>query len=62
MRKEYGERVIGRLHGALPSEGERYYLYLLLLHEKGSTGFPELKGDHANWRAAAEARGFGLFR
>ena len=52
-----GERVIGRLHGALPSEGERYYLYILLLHERGATSFEHLKGDHETWRAAAEAKG-----
>ena len=55
-----GDRIIGRLHGALPSEGERYYLYLVLLHERGATSFEALKGDlppDATWREVAEAKG-----
>ena len=35
-------RVIGRLHSANPSEGPRFYLYLLLLHKKGATSFEDL--------------------
>ena len=43
-RKANAEKVIGRLHSANPSEGERYYLYLLLLHVKGPLSFDDLRG------------------
>ena len=35
-------RVIGRLHSANPSEGHRFYLYLLLLHRRGARSFEDL--------------------
>ena len=35
-------RVIGRLHSASPSEGERFYLYLLLLHVPGGQGYEHM--------------------
>ena len=38
----HAEHVIGRLMGAGPAEGPRFYLYLLLLHKPGATGFQDL--------------------
>ena len=35
-------RVIGRLHSANPSEGHRFYLYLLLIHRRGARSFEDL--------------------
>ena len=35
-------RAIGRLHSANPSEGQRFYLYLLLLHRRGARNFEDL--------------------
>ena len=35
-------RVIGRLHAANPTEGPRFYLYVLLLHRTGAKGFEDL--------------------
>ena len=42
QRMSVANRVIGRLHSANPSEGPRFYLYLLLLHKKGATSFEDL--------------------
>ena len=42
QRQATGERAIGRLHTATPSEGPRFYLYLLLLHCPGATSFEDL--------------------
>ena len=42
QRMSVATRVIGRLHGANPSEGPRFYLYLLLLHKRGATNFEDL--------------------
>ncbi|CAB4418715.1 unnamed protein product [Rhizophagus irregularis] len=36
-------RAIGRLYMVQPSEGERYYLRILLTHIKGATSFDDLK-------------------
>ena len=35
-------KVIGRLHGAQPGEGDRFYLFLLLLKSRGATSFQDL--------------------
>jgi hypothetical protein len=43
-RQASADRVIGRLHGAQPSEGDRYYMYILLLHVTGATSFDNLRG------------------
>ncbi|PIA35178.1 hypothetical protein AQUCO_03600084v1 [Aquilegia coerulea] len=37
------QRVIGRLHPASPSDGEKFYVRLLLIHKKGSISFDDLK-------------------
>ena len=54
-------KVIGRLHSATPSEGERFYLYILLLHVRGVKGWSDLKSvdNHVckDFREAAEKRG-----
>ena len=42
QRKADAEKVIGRMFTANPSEGPRFYLYLLLLHKKGATSFENL--------------------
>ena len=42
QRTPVANRVIGRLHSANPSEGPRFYLYLLLPHKKGATSFEDL--------------------
>ena len=43
VRAGPAQRVIGRLFGAQPSEGERFYLYLLLLHVPGARGYEHLR-------------------
>ena len=40
--KSVGTKVIGRMYSACPSEGPRFYLYLLLLHRKGMMSFEDL--------------------
>ena len=35
--------MIGRIVAAYPTEGERYYLHLLLNHIKGATSYTNLK-------------------
>ena len=42
QRQAAGGRVIGRLHTATPSEGPRFYLYLLLLDTPGAKSFEDL--------------------
>jgi ATP-dependent DNA helicase PIF1 len=59
-RKKNGSRVIGRMYLANPSEGERYYLRLLLLHVKGACSFEDLR-THNNivfetFKEAAKSR------
>ena len=60
-RMAWSHKVIGRIHGANPAEGERYYLHLLLLHVPGATSFHNLRTVngicHETFRAAAEAVG-----
>ncbi|CAK0887383.1 unnamed protein product, partial [Prorocentrum cordatum] len=58
--------VLGRLHASTPAEGQRWYLYLLLLHVRGAAswddlaprieGVPEDARAH-DFRAACQARG-----
>lgn len=43
QRSGHSNRVIGRLFGAQPTEGERFYLYLLLLHVPSAISFDFLK-------------------
>ena len=61
IQKGPAQRVIGRLYGAQPTEGERFFLYLLLLHVPGAQGFLHLKtfGEKTfdTFREAAVARG-----
>ena len=40
--KAAATKVIGRMHAAVPSEGPRFYLYLLLLHIPGAKSFENL--------------------
>ena len=42
QRKADADKVIRRMFTANPSEGPRFYLYLLLLHRKGATSFEDL--------------------
>lgn len=64
-KKEWTQRkskdVIGRIYTAHPSEGERYYLRLLLTHIRGPHSFDELKTVDGNtfttFKAAAAERG-----
>ena len=37
-----GENIIRRLHAASPSEGPRFYLYLLLLHRRGVQSYEDI--------------------
>jgi len=43
--RKYGEctNTIGRMYNVSPTEGERYYLRLLLLHVKGATSYDDIK-------------------
>lgn len=45
-RKRGGDKVIGRMYTVSVSEGERYYLRLLLLHVPGATSFENLRTVH----------------
>ena len=61
MRAGPAQRVIGRLYGAQPAEGARFYLYLLLLHVPGAQSYEDLctvNGVfYTNFRQAAVALG-----
>lgn len=60
-------RPVGRLYGASPSEGERYYLRLLLNHVRGAASYADLRTTqmdpaaaatiHSTYRAACVERG-----
>ena len=54
-------KVIGRLANVAPTEGERYYLFLLLLAQPGACGFEHLRTVEGEllptFQAAATARG-----
>ena len=56
-----GSRIVGRLANVSPTEGERYYLFLLLLASAGATSFEDLRtvdGEiHSSFQAAAIVRG-----
>ena len=60
-RQAWASRVLGRLHTAQPSEGERFFSYLLLLHVPGAQSFEDLKtvdgALHDSFRQAALAMG-----
>ena len=64
-RKQWTKRkfsnVIGRVYAVNPSEGERYYLRILLNHVKGATCFNDLKTVdkimYSTFRESAECRG-----
>ena len=63
LRKQRPRKTIGRLCGASPTEQERYFLYLLLLHTPGATHWNDLlrvpeKDELArNFEDAARQRG-----
>ena len=50
-RARVTDRVLGRIHGVVPGTDnpERFYLYLLLLHARGSVSFQDVRtvGGHA---------------
>ena len=55
-------KVIGRIHGAAPTEKDRFYLYLLLLHVPGATSDDDLRtppdsAEPLSYKEAAVARG-----
>ena len=55
-------RVIGRIHGAAPTEKERFYLYLMLLHVPGATSdealrTPPTSKEPLSYKEAAVERG-----
>ena len=60
-RQNSDSKIVGRLPAISPTDGETYYLYLLLLAVPGATGFEDLRtvdGDLcATFQAAAVARG-----
>ena len=45
-RQRGGSKVIGRMYTVSVTEGERYYLRLLLLHITGATSFEDLRTVH----------------
>ena len=51
-----GHKILGRIHAASPVEKDRFYLYLLLLHQRGATGWKDIAPD-LDFRRAAEAKG-----
>ena len=52
---------IGRMHSAFPSQGERWYLRLLLCHVRGATSYADLRSfedvEHPSFKQACAARG-----
>ena len=59
-RKRDGHKVIGRMYLCSPSDGDRFYLRLLLLHVKGACSYNDLL-THQNvtyptFKEAAKAR------
>ena len=54
-------RVVGRMANVSPTEGERYFLFLLLLARAGATSFEDLRTvdgvTHPSFQAAAIAHG-----
>ncbi|PIA37966.1 LOW QUALITY PROTEIN: hypothetical protein AQUCO_02900072v1 [Aquilegia coerulea] len=55
------QRVIGRLHSTSPSDGEKFYVRLLLIHKRDLTSFDDLKTIegvmHTTFKEAAEHMG-----
>jgi hypothetical protein len=55
------KKVVARMYNVNPSEGERYYLRILLCHIKGPTSFTDLRTYNGviypNYKDAAIARG-----
>ena len=51
-----GHKSLGRIHAASPVEKDRFYLYLLLLHQRGATCWEDIAPD-LDFRRAAEAKG-----
>ena len=49
-------KILGRIYSASPQEGERFYLYLLLLHVRGANDWTDLSKD-GSFRAKAEEKG-----
>ncbi|XP_057305225.1 ATP-dependent DNA helicase PIF1-like [Hydractinia symbiolongicarpus] len=60
-RQRGGEKIVSRLYSAQPSEGERFYLRILLLHVPGATSFESLRTFNGElfptFREACLARG-----
>jgi hypothetical protein len=60
-RADHAAKIIGRIHAASPTEPDRFYLYLVVMHARGPEGFDDLKtidGQLASsWRAVAIAKG-----
>jgi hypothetical protein len=54
------DRIIGRLHSANPNEGQRFYLYLLLLHVRGPTCWQQLVGEGGKGTHQQKAVELGL--
>jgi hypothetical protein len=56
-----GEKMISRMYSVSPSEGERFYLRLLLTAVKGPKSFEDLRTVnnvlYETFKEAAEARG-----
>ncbi|KAL0007370.1 hypothetical protein SO802_008872 [Lithocarpus litseifolius] len=60
-RRISNKKVIGRIYTVSPSEGERFYLRVILNHVKGPTGFQDLLTvngiTYPTFKQAAEQRG-----
>ncbi|XP_055352995.1 uncharacterized protein LOC129598933 [Paramacrobiotus metropolitanus] len=58
-RQRGGDTVIGRMYAVSPSDRERFFLRLLLLHRKGATSFESLRTVigilHSSFQEAAKA-------
>jgi len=62
LAKAFAGKVIGRIHGAAPTDKDRFYLYLLLLHVPGATSDQALRTPPGSsvaltYKEAAVARG-----
>ena len=61
LRKRDSKKVIGRMYLCSPSEGERFYLRLLLLHVKAAKSYQDLRTFdrvvYTTFKESAKARG-----
>ena len=56
IRRKNSHKTVSRMYAVSPKEGERYFLRLLLLHQRGARSFQELKTvDNISYKSYREA-------